>query len=371
MLNEELCAMIQAGTDAPKNLLKLYQQNLPLLRRFCRKYAKRMELEDALQEAFLPLMRTAEVFDSGAGYRYTTLLKSAVKNHLWRANRRGVSQDTRELCARYQRLQEQTHAPSDSEICDLLQISPRKLQELRNLTAIDTAGSLDLPLAEDTESTIGDLIPDPSEPIEDRTIDALTAPELWKIVADELPESQSQLIHDLFQNGRTAEAIAKQRGCTPQAVADLKRKALRRLRDSEAVKRYADYRDGAKAYRLTPEEIAVDRISREEAFQKKCLHRYMQSSAEALFCLETHEYQKAVKAGNAPHLESLLDLVRTCCQPAQFGIVENQLTREDRERLTRRLQLLDNAEAEIRGVLDAISGKARSNTKYDENNTGN
>ena len=74
MNNEEIVVQIQQGVNVSENTLKLYQNNLPIIKMIIRPYTEYEEEADLLQESYFSLVKAIEKFDASMGYKFTTYL---------------------------------------------------------------------------------------------------------------------------------------------------------------------------------------------------------------------------------------------------------------------------------------------------------
>ena len=72
MNNEEIVVQIQQGVNVSENTLKLYQNNLPIIKMIIRPYTEYEEEADLLQESYFSLIKAIEKFDASMGYKFTT-----------------------------------------------------------------------------------------------------------------------------------------------------------------------------------------------------------------------------------------------------------------------------------------------------------
>lgn len=162
----ELGKRIEKGdVEAQK---KLCESNLRLVVSIARRYMGRgMPLLDLIQEGNLGLMKAAERFDYKKGFKFSTFAALWIKEALSKAiyeqgrtikipahvagNLNKIGRVSRQIT------QESGKEATDSEIAEKLQMSPKKIRELRRLTQ-DTV-SLESPIGDD-DTHLGDLIPD-------------------------------------------------------------------------------------------------------------------------------------------------------------------------------------------------------------------
>ena len=122
--------------------------------------------------------------------------------------------------------------PTDREICHYLRISWEMLENIRKTAQMARIGSLDVPIGEDGECSMYDLLPSAINE-EEQVIEKIQQEELkevlWSLV-DSLPGEQPKIIRLRYQNGMTLRAIAEDKGVTLEAIRQQERKGLGELR---------------------------------------------------------------------------------------------------------------------------------------------
>lgn len=122
--------------------------------------------------------------------------------------------------------------PTDREICHYLRISREKLENIKKTVQMAKIGSLDVPVGEDGECSMYDLLPSAINE-EEQVIEKIQQEELkevlWSLV-DALPGEQPKIIRLRYQNGMTLRAIAEDKGVTLETIRQQERKGLGELR---------------------------------------------------------------------------------------------------------------------------------------------
>lgn len=131
-------------------------------------------------------------------------------------------------------LWQQNHhgSPSDEEICYFYGVSEKILDKVHKARVMTQIGSLDVPVGEDTENTLYDLLPSPTDSTE-QSIEKIQAEQLrailWSMV-EELPGNEPEIIRKRYREELTFKEIGQQLGISVEAVRQWEKKGLRELR---------------------------------------------------------------------------------------------------------------------------------------------
>ena len=242
MTNEELVTRIRADIDPADHMLALWQQNRGYIGKLAARYSAYAELEDLKQEGYIGLCEAVDHYDPGKGIPFIQYagfwIKQAMVRHIdncgsvirFPSGLRGLVVKYRRIVREYQsRCGEK---PSDQELCRQLDVSPKRLWEIERIIRTGQTKSLDEPLKDDEELTLGDTVSD-GNGTEDTAIEVEFQKELkevlWPMV-DGLEGSQPAILHHRYQDGMEITAIAEELGETPGHVRTEERNALRALR---------------------------------------------------------------------------------------------------------------------------------------------
>jgi RNA polymerase primary sigma factor len=249
----ELAQRIEQGD--PEALKQFTLSNLRLVVSIAKRYVGRgLSLIDLIQEGNLGLMRAVQKFDHRRGFKFSTYATWWIRQAITRAIAdKGrtirlpvhVSEALTKLNAAQQRLtQELGREPSDEEIGRELGIDAARVRETR--LAARMPSSIDQPLSEDDESSVGDFVMDLSE----RGPEELTHEELLKQEAERtlsviLSEREKLVLQMRFGLGEghiyPLEKIGERLGLTRERVRQIEAQALRKLRDPRVSGRLRHY----------------------------------------------------------------------------------------------------------------------------------
>ena len=224
MTNEEIAARIKQGETSLYN--DLWCSNEKYFRKMSAKlygcYRKLcdssgVEFDDILQTCYFALRAAVEAYDSETGYKLLTFFKYPFMNF------------TTELVngSRYK----------------------------GHITTLNRCASLDKPLSEDDETTLGEVTADERaeqdycNADEDETTRTIRA--VIDSVLGRLPEEQAQVIRLMYGQNLTREKCAKVMGVASHTVRKNEGKALREFRKDKGIQVFSDEYTSAKAYRGT------------------------------------------------------------------------------------------------------------------------
>ena len=235
----ELAQRIEKGDLAAKE--RLINSNLRLVIKFARRYQGHgLSMQDLVQEAMLGLIRAAEKFDYRRGYKFSTYavlwIKQAIQRGLDNTGRpvripahiaqreRTVNRIESELSATLNR------EPTEQEIAQRGKLPLDEVKAVRDLTRVTT--SLDAPVGEDGDTTLGEFRAEASESVE-AEVDEREQDQAVKAALATLPEDERRVIELRFGTGGTPEAslreVAREVGVSQERARQLEARGLKRL----------------------------------------------------------------------------------------------------------------------------------------------
>jgi RNA polymerase primary sigma factor len=237
----DLAQRIERGDLEAKD--RLVNSNLRLVVSLARRYqgVGELELLDLIQEGVLGLIRAAEKFDWRKGFRFSTYATLWIRQSIQRglADRGrtirlpvNVAQRERRIATSERQLATKLgRDPTDEEIAQAADVPVAQVAEMRDVARIVT--SLDRPLGESQEASLGDLLPSQETGTEEEVEVALTQ-EVVRQTIEELPEREREVIKLRFGlNGDTEPLPLSQTGArlgiAPETVRDVERRALEHL----------------------------------------------------------------------------------------------------------------------------------------------
>lgn len=266
MTNEQLIDEIRAGDpDSTKSkIMELWDQNSGLIWKACRKYAGRIEEEDAKQECYFAFTDAVNKYDAAGGASFGTFLYNRCLWHLHRYIENcgdiiRIPIQRRQTIRSYQKFVRQWYQvkgeqPDAWTIKMSLGLSADQLDQLREDMQALNIRSLDEPLTDDPEDgTAADLVRDEAADVEAAGMDPLFYQErkraVWGAV-DSLEPSEGEAIRLYYRHGLTYEQAAALSGVSAERIRARLARGIRRLRTEKRFKELRGFIDLSPVYSM-------------------------------------------------------------------------------------------------------------------------
>jgi len=245
--------LIEDGWAAREHLIRA---NARLVISVAKKYMGRgVPFLDLIQEGNIGLMRAAKKFDHNRGYKFSTYATWWIRQAVTRAiadQGRTIripvhmgDQVSRMLRTQHQLKQKLSRDPSIEELAEALDVPPKKVEEMIKLARYPL--SLQMPIGDEEDDTLGDFIEDDSIPTPDTTAANNLLHEHLESVLGMLPPREARILQLRYGlvDGQylTLNEVGRKMGVTRERVRQIEAQALRRLRTPSIQRALRPYLD--------------------------------------------------------------------------------------------------------------------------------
>jgi RNA polymerase primary sigma factor len=237
-----LARRVERGDQDAKE--RMINANLRLVVSIARRYGPTalpdMTLLDLVQEGMLGLIRAVEKFDWRRGHRFSTYATWWVRQ----AIERGIATKARAIrlpvnvIQRHRRIAKMEtelkaimdHEPTDAEVANAADVTVDQVRELREVAR--AVASLDRPVGDDQDSSLGDLLP-ADAPTPEEEVDASVRRALVARALESLTAREREIVALRYGladgEPRSLREIGDRMGITPERARQIESGALAQL----------------------------------------------------------------------------------------------------------------------------------------------
>lgn len=239
---KELSVKALAGDKTAIN--KLVESNLLLVVSIAKRYnGCGLPLLDLIQEGNLGLITAAKKYDGTKGFRFSTYatywIRQAISRALGEHGRTiRIPANMIDLLNKVKKTagelsQTLNRSPKDEEIAAALGVEVDKVQAVLDIAQVSS--SLDTPIDDEGETSVGDLIPDTNSSTIEENLELEANHQIIESVLSTLSNREADIIRMRFgidqDKPMTLEEVGQHYGLSRERIRQVEMKAMRKLRN--------------------------------------------------------------------------------------------------------------------------------------------
>jgi RNA polymerase primary sigma factor len=251
-----LTEVYQARRELKQLREQMVRANLRLVVAIAKKYRghSSLELSDLIQKGNLGLMRAVEKYNHRHGVKLSTYAVWWIRQSITRAIAdqghmirvpENMAKAARKVHRERSKLQQHGREPGSDEIAARSGIAKAQVEQALSLVQDPT--SLDIPISEDSDATLADLIEAPDAVNPHTAAEAGALRECVAEVLAELTSREERILRMRFGIGmpdHTLEQVGKTFGVTRERIRQIEAKALQKLSDPAMARKLLTFTEG-------------------------------------------------------------------------------------------------------------------------------